>query len=133
MQLSWKELQSNPVVSLIIYLLIIFFVVFSTKAYVGYLAIEQAIQSNVMRKAQLEEKIAYLENFRLPYLESEYAAYFIPHENGMASPDEQVVKFIKKAELVMPNVTGTPGGLYLPNRSGGWSEYIKYKLKKIDE
>lgn len=133
MQLSWKELQSNPIVGLIIYLLIIFFVVFSTKAYVGYLAIEQAIKSNVVRKVQLEEKIAYLKNFRLPYLGSEYASYFIPHENGMANPDEQVVKFIKKADVVMPNVTGTPGWLYLPDRSWWRSEYIKYKLKKIGD
>ncbi len=132
--MSWKELQGNPIMTVLIYALIIFFVVFSTKAYVGYLAIEQAIQGNTRRKAQLEERSAYLRDFRLPYVESEYAKYFAPHENGMAHPNEQIIKFVKQSEVIVPVNTQTlPAGVYVPNSSGGRSEYIKYKIHKIGD
>lgn len=127
-----KELQSNPIISIGTYICIILFVVLSTKAYVWYLAIQQAIDSNIMYKKQLEERIAYLRDFRLPYLSGDNAKYFIAHENDMPHPNEQVIKFVKKNEVVPVGwVQVVPSDLKLPDMSGGRAGYLKYKLEKI--
>jgi len=64
------------------------------------LAIQQAIDSNIKIRGQLEERIAYLRDFRLPYLSGTNAQYFISHENDMPHPNEQIIKFIKKEDQV---------------------------------
>jgi hypothetical protein len=101
--LTTKELSEHPFVIMATYVLIIFFVVASTKAYLGYLTVQQTIQGNEYRKTALEQQMAYLRDFRLPYLESEYALYFANHENAIALPIEQVIKFVKQSEQTLPD------------------------------
>ena len=127
-----KELQSNPIVSIVTYVFIIVFVVLSTKAYVGYLAIQQAIFSNIMYNNQLEERIAYLRDFRLPYLSSSHSKYFIAHENDMPHPNEQVIKFVQKDSIVPVGWAQViPSDIKLPDLSWWWRAYLNYKIEKI--
>lgn len=129
-----KDLPSNPIVSVITYVFIIIFVVLSTKAYVGYLAIQQAIDNNILYKEQLEERIAYLRDFRLPYLSSQHSKYFIAHENDVPHPNERVVKFVQQNEVIPVGWVQTiPSTIKLPDLSGGREAYFKYKLEKISD
>ena len=81
-----KPLLQHPLVTIGSYIAIVVFTVLSMKAYLGYLTVQQTIRSNEQRKIHLEQEIAYLRDFRLPYLQSDYAKYFISHENGVANP-----------------------------------------------
>ena len=74
--------------------MLIFFIVLAVKAYLGYLTIEQTIRFNQEKNSTLQEKISFLRDFRLTYLDSEYADYFMSHENGIAHPNEKIIKII---------------------------------------
>ena len=93
-----KSFLQNPLFTIGSYIAIVIFTVLSTKAYLGYLTVVQTIRSNEERKILLAQETLYLSDFRLPYLESDYAKYFISHENGVANAGEQVIKLVKTSE-----------------------------------
>ncbi len=47
----------------------------------------------------VEEEIQYVKNFEKPYLESEWAPYYIGHENGVLYDWERVVRLKSKKPL----------------------------------
>jgi hypothetical protein len=130
-----KEWIEHPFMIIGTYVLIIFFVVASTKAYLWYLSVQQTIQSNQQRNQMLLDRITYLRDFRLVYLDSEYARYFTSHENGVAQPGEQILKIEKKdTVLAQDNVIVSPSGQVqrAPMQQKGWENYFRYKLQQIN-
>jgi Na+-translocating ferredoxin:NAD+ oxidoreductase RnfE subunit len=65
-------------------LAIIFFMIMITgiREFINYSTIIDATQNTVDEQQYWEEKIAFDNNFLLPYLESDTARYFFAHENG---------------------------------------------------
>ena len=97
---SKKSFLQNPLVTIVSILAIVIFTVFSMKAYLGYLTVVQTIRGNEQKKVLLAQETLYLSDFRLPYLQSDFAKYFISHENGVANPGEQVPSLIKRLSLL---------------------------------
>jgi hypothetical protein len=131
-----KSFLQNPLFTIVSYIFIVVFTVMSMKAYLGYLTVVQTIRSNEQRKVFLAQETLYLSDFRLPYLESDYAKYFISHENGVANPGEQVIKLIRTPESTnLDQQIISPAGnikqatpLY-----SGWAGFFKYKIQKVGE
>jgi len=49
--------------------------------------------------AVIEEETQYMDNFKIPYLESERAPYFLGHENGVLYEGEYVIRLRQKKIL----------------------------------
>lgn len=134
MKLSKKTTQF-PFVTIIIHSLIVIFIVLATRAYLGYFIVQQTIDLNDNKKKQIEQQITFLREYRLPYLDSDYAMYFINHENGVANPGEQLIKIKKQSEVIQPDrsIISPNGDRKIPQSilTGGWSWYLRYKLQQI--
>lgn len=71
----------------------IFLVLVATKMFINYNNIKIAIDETASQSEYKRLELAYTENFQLPYEKSEYAEYFLKHENNMLLPKEFIVKF----------------------------------------
>ena len=133
---SKKSFLQNPLVTIVSILAIVIFTVFSMKAYLGYLTVVQTIRGNEQKKVLLAQETLYLSDFRLPYLQSDFAKYFISHENGVANPGEQVIKLVKNSESTQldQKITSPSGNIKQPTIvNSGWVGFFKYKIQKIGQ
>lgn len=129
-----KQFHNHPLVTIASYVLLVFFIVLAVKAYLWYLTISQTIRYNEEKNTILQEKISFLRDYRLAYLHSEYADYFMSHENGIAHPNERIYKIVKKSEIVSESVSmvSPNGDVKKPNGTGkGRLPYLKYKIERI--
>jgi len=67
--------------------------IFAIKTYVNYLSIEEAITNAIIEKHIISNQLAFTQNFIIPYEKSEYASYFLQHENNMLLSNEFIIKF----------------------------------------
>jgi hypothetical protein len=131
-----KEILEHPIVVIGTYILIIFFVVASAKSYLWYLTVQQTILANEQKDKNLQERIAYMRNYRLEYLNSEIATYFIAHENGIANPNEQIIKIEKASEnqAVQQQIVSPNGDIKkLSPQQTWWKGYLQYKIEKASQ
>lgn len=132
--LSIKEFLEHPFVVIGTYVCIVIAIVISTKAYLGYLTVQQTIQANNQRKYELEQHIAFLRDYRLPYLDGEYSYYFMHHQNGVALPTEQIIKFVKSSETALSEqiIISPSGNKTTPTMvNSGRKWYFQFKLKQV--
>ena len=90
--LNYKEHITSIKYGLIV--INIFFMVIAIKAVVNYQTIISSIdhvQENIRRT---KEHTDYINNFLTPYLNSEYAPYFLAHENNQLLPGETIIKIV---------------------------------------
>lgn len=64
------------------------------KTYMNYSAIIDEITRVNADIEQINEEIAYSENFYKAYLDSEYAPYFLAHKNNTLFYNEMIIRFI---------------------------------------
>jgi len=55
----------------------------ATRTYINYSIIKEAIEKVQLDIKNVEEEIAYSEKFLKPYLDSEFAEYFLAHKNNI--------------------------------------------------
>lgn len=67
--------------------------ILAIRTYVNYVSIEVAIDNATIEKQVKSDELAFTQNFLLPYEKSEYASYFLQHENNMLQRDEYIIKF----------------------------------------
>lgn len=71
----------------------LFAMIFAIKTYVNYVSIETAIEDATIEQQTKTEELAFTQNFLVNYEKSEYARYFLEHENNMLQGDEYIIKF----------------------------------------
>ncbi|MDD3262674.1 MAG: hypothetical protein PHR61_02405 [Candidatus Absconditabacteria bacterium] len=71
----------------------IFLILVATKMFVNYNSIKLAIEETALQSEQKKLELAFTENFQLPYERSEYAQYFLKHENNILLSKEFIIKF----------------------------------------
>lgn len=76
----------------------IFLVLVATKMFINYNNIKLAIEETALQSEQKKLELAFTENFQLPYEKSEYADFFLKHENNILLGKEFIVKF----QTIMP-------------------------------
>lgn len=76
-----------------ILILDIFAMILAIKTYVNYVSIETAIADATMEQQVRTDELEFTQNFLVNYEKSEYAKYFLEHENNMLLGDEYIIKF----------------------------------------
>lgn len=76
-----------------IFILDIFAMIIAIRTYVNYVSIETAIESASIEQQTKTDELAFTQNFLLNYEKSDYAKYFLEHENNMLLADEYIIKF----------------------------------------
>lgn len=76
-----------------ILILDLFAMIVAIKTYVNYISIETAIQDATIEQQRKTDELAFTQNFLVNYEKSEYAKYFLEHENNMLLNDEYIIKF----------------------------------------
>jgi len=57
--------------------------IFAIRVYINYLAIETTIESTILERQKQIAELAFTQNFLIHYEKSDFAAYFLQHENNM--------------------------------------------------
>lgn len=113
----------------------LFAMIFAIKTYVNYLSIEEAITNAIIEKHIKSNQLAFTQNFIIPYEKSEYASYFLQHENNMLLSNEFIIKFEemqKKQEINTWNINSYTNFEWTQTLSNkkSWKKFI---LEKFNE
>jgi hypothetical protein len=76
----------------------IFIILIAVRMYLNYTAIEDAIQDTINQSQEKTLELAFSQNFLLNYEKSEYAQYFLQHENNILGRGEFIIKFEQMPE-----------------------------------
>jgi hypothetical protein len=87
-----------------ILILDVFAMMVAIKTYVNYVSIETAIEEANFEQQVRTTELAFTQNFLVNYEKSEYAKYFLEHENNMLLNDEFIIKF---EEMYQKQTTNT--------------------------
>lgn len=71
----------------------VFAMIITIKTYVNYVSIETAIEDATIQQETKTDELSFTQNFLVNYEKSEYAKYFLEHENNMLLRDEYIIKF----------------------------------------
>jgi hypothetical protein len=64
-------------------LLDILAMIIAIRVYVNYLSIETTIANTITEREQKMDELSFAQNFLVQYERSDYAKYFLQHENNM--------------------------------------------------
>ena len=76
-----------------ILILDIFAMIIAIKTYVNYVSIETAIEDATIEQQVKTDELNFTQNFLVNYEKSDYAKYFLEHENNMLLDNEYIIKF----------------------------------------
>ncbi|HBB03933.1 TPA: hypothetical protein DCZ39_03460 [Patescibacteria group bacterium] len=76
-----------------ILILDLFAMIIAIRTYVNYVSIETAIHDATIEQQSKTDELAFTQNFLVNYEKSEYAKYFLEHENNMLLDNEYIIKF----------------------------------------
>jgi len=76
-----------------ILILDVFAMLIAIRTYVNYVSIETAIENATIEQQVKTEELAFTQNFLVNYEKSDYAKYFLEHENNMLLEGEYIIKF----------------------------------------
>lgn len=71
----------------------VFAMILAIRTYVNYVSIETAIESANLEQVVKTDELAFTQNFLVNYEKSDYAKYFLEHENNMLLDNEHIIKF----------------------------------------
>ena len=71
----------------------VFAMIIAIRTYVNYISIETAIADATAQQQIKTDELAFTQNFLVNYEKSEYAKYFLEHENNMLLDNEYIIKF----------------------------------------
>lgn len=107
--------------------------IMSIRTYLNFVAIEDAIKNVQFETTKTQEEIDYAKSFLIPYLSSEYAEYFLSHENSVLFPGEVIIRFeelSKKAE-VKEDVEIATRDDYLDDAKDSWDHFWSERIRKV--
>mgnify|MGYP007030457511 CR=1 FL=1 len=118
-----------------IFILDVFAMIITIRTYVNYVSIETAIETATIEQQTKTDELAFTQNFLVNYEKSDYAKYFLEHENNMLMADEYIIKFeemYKKQQITTwttdPYVDYQDNDVHSPQES--WKKFILDKIKK---
>ncbi len=119
-----------------ILILDIFAMMFAIKTYVNYISIETAIENATIDQQNQTDELAFTQNFLVNYEKSEYAKYFLEHENNMLLNDEYIIKFEAMSQKqqvdtwsITTPYTNVQNSNTINSPQESWKKFIGDKLK----
>lgn len=73
--------------------------IIAVRIFITYSYIDTTITNERTEIESIQEHILYLENFHKPFLKSEYARYFLSHENNIIFDGETIVEITTRETL----------------------------------
>ncbi|MEI7563458.1 MAG: hypothetical protein WCJ39_07645 [bacterium] len=73
-------------------LLDLFAMIIAIRMYVNYLAIQTTIENTIFERETKMAELAFTRNFLAYYENSDFARFFLQHENNMLSAGEYIIK-----------------------------------------
>lgn len=130
---KFKELLlRHPTRSKYLLLIIdIFLVLVATKMFINYNNIKLAIEDTALESEQRKLELAFTENFLLPYEKSEYAEFFLKHENNILLPKEFIIKFqsiVPEAITWNDNQTTNNNSSFIRSPQESWKQFFYEQL-----
>lgn len=74
-----------------IFIITLFLWLYTMQAWINYKSIQDSILQEKQQIIHIQEEIDYMQRWYQEYMKSEYASYFLWHENGQLYPDEYLV------------------------------------------
>jgi hypothetical protein len=113
-----------------IFFLTLFFALSGIQAYMNHKNIIASISDVRHNIHTMQENNAYIQNFYLTYLSSDFAPYFYGHENGLLYENEQAIRFTHRLQapqekIIQPEPQETPLHLTTPQAS---REHFLYSI-----
>ena len=71
----------------------LFFMIIAIRAYLNFVATTDAIAEVESQVESMTQETAFNEHFMKPYLDSQYATFFVAHENNKLAAKELLVEF----------------------------------------
>jgi hypothetical protein len=119
-----------------ILILDIFAMIIAIKTYVNYVSIETAIEDATLEQQVRTDELYFTQNFLVNYEKSDYAKYFLEHENNMLLDNEYIIKFEEMYQKQKAN-TGTVTDPYadyedknVNSPQESWKKFILDKISK---
>lgn len=78
----------------------LFAMIFAIRMYVNYVSIENTIENTILERQNKMAELAFSQNFLIHYERSEFAKYFLQHENNMLMPGEYIIKFVENTKKI---------------------------------
>lgn len=82
-------------------LLDILAMIIAIRVYVNYISIETTIENTITEREQKMNELSFAQNFLVQYERSDYAKYFLQHENNMLLRWEYIIKFEENTKKVL--------------------------------
>ena len=106
------------------------------RVYVNYLNIETAIQDTVIQRESKMAELMFTQNFLVYYEKSDFAKYFLQHENNMLMPWEYVIKFVENSKKVSTGDVQAPTQTsensdpnFVASPQASWQRFFGEKIK----
>lgn len=74
-----------------IFIITLFLGLYTMQAWINYKSIQDSILQEKQQIVRIENEIAYMQKWYQEYLQSEYASYFLGHENGQLYANESLI------------------------------------------
>ncbi len=118
-----------------IFIISIFFSLYSIQVYVNNIGIDSQIKQVREDIKNLEEESAFMEKFYMGYLKSDYAWFFLGHENGTIYLEEKIVRLSypqntdeNEEDTYLPGIDElAPIAISTPQES--WNHFIQTRLR----
>ena len=104
-------------------------IILDAKTYINYMTIQDSISAVKEDVKLLDEEIAYNENFLDPYLDSDYAIYFLSHKNNILFDGEYIIKF--EEETPEEEIKKTENNEIIKNSNESRQHFLGEKFQKI--
>lgn len=114
----------------------VFFMIYLIRALVNYQTIIDSTNQVVKEMQQTKNHTDFINNFLHPYLESDYAPFFLAHENNQLFPGERIININYREEVAAleqwedPSAHSTSSSWDLSSSTTPQQERIRY-LKEI--
>jgi len=89
-------LRNTMYLRYIIFFVTLFFAIYGVRAYLNRETMMSSIQWINTESALIKTETEYIKNFKRPFLESDWASYYIGHENWILYAWERVVRLRTK-------------------------------------
>ncbi len=127
-------LKNSRQIRYIIFFITVFMIISAVRVYISHFETVESIQQTSDDIEFYEEKIAFMEKFELPYLESDYSKKFIAHEANITRADQKIIKFKyeqikdteKQEQISQTQATEEIKRITTPQQA--WRHFIQSKL-----
>jgi len=118
-----------------ILILDVFAMIIAIRTYVNYVSIETAIENATLQQQTKTDELDFTQNFLVNYEKSDYAKYFLEHENNMLLRNEYIIKFEEMHQKQQANTWTTQSYIDYQDKEvnssqESWKKFILDKINK---